>query len=55
MSGSEVGAAMSTEDLAAWLSGMWTHYCPRERARISVGAGEPCNWCGAEAGSSTAI
>jgi hypothetical protein len=27
---------------------MWDHDCPVERARLSVGAGEPCSWCGAE-------
>lgn len=25
---------------------MWTHYCIVDRAWISVGKGEPCNWCG---------
>jgi hypothetical protein len=24
---------------------MWKHYCPVEKAWISVGKGEPCNWC----------
>jgi hypothetical protein len=24
---------------------MWTHYCPVDRAWISVGKDEPCNWC----------
>jgi hypothetical protein len=24
---------------------MWRHYCPIEKAWISVGKGEPCNWC----------
>ena len=28
--------------------GMWSHVCPRERTRIDIGKGEPCNWCGAE-------
>jgi hypothetical protein len=27
---------------------MWDHDCPVERARLSVGEGEPCSWCGAE-------
>lgn len=27
---------------------MWTHYCTVDRAWISVGKNEPCNWCGAE-------
>jgi hypothetical protein len=27
---------------------MWDHHCPVERARLSVGVGEPCSWCGAE-------
>lgn len=26
---------------------MWTHYCIVDRAWISVGKNEPCNWCGA--------
>jgi len=25
---------------------MWDHYCTRERSEMSVGKGEPCNWCG---------
>ena len=25
---------------------MWTHYCIVDRAWISVGKNEPCNWCG---------
>jgi hypothetical protein len=24
---------------------MWRHYCPIEKTWISVGKGEPCNWC----------
>jgi hypothetical protein len=24
---------------------MWRHYCPEEKAWISVGKGQPCNWC----------
>jgi hypothetical protein len=24
---------------------MWRHYCPIEKTCISVGKGEPCNWC----------
>jgi hypothetical protein len=24
---------------------MWKHFCPIERAWISVGRGELCNWC----------
>lgn len=26
---------------------MWDHLCEREGA-LSIAAGEPCNWCGAE-------
>ena len=26
-------------------STMWTHYCIVDRAWISVGKNEPCNWC----------
>lgn len=26
---------------------MWTHYCACERDRITLEAGEPCNWCNA--------
>ncbi len=25
---------------------MWDHFCKRERSKMSVGKGEPCNWCG---------
>jgi len=25
---------------------MWKHYCVMEKAWVSVGNGEPCNWCG---------
>lgn len=24
---------------------MWRHWCQIERAWVSVGKGEPCNWC----------
>ena len=24
---------------------MWKHYCLVEKAWISVGNGQPCNWC----------
>jgi hypothetical protein len=24
---------------------MWKHYCIAEKTWISVGNGEPCNWC----------
>lgn len=27
---------------------MWVHFCPAENTKISVGVGEPCNWCGAQ-------
>jgi hypothetical protein len=27
---------------------MWRHYCPEEKAWISVGKGQPCNWCEAK-------
>lgn len=26
---------------------MWHHFCKAEKAWISVGQGEPCNWCDA--------
>lgn len=25
---------------------MWKHWCPVDRAWLSVGLEEPCNWCG---------
>ncbi len=25
---------------------MWTHFCSVDQAKISVGDGEQCNWCG---------
>lgn len=34
---------------------MWTHYCIVDRAWISVGKGEPCNWCGECAGKPEAM
>ena len=24
---------------------MWEHYCDEEKSMMSVGKGEPCNWC----------
>ena len=27
---------------------MWEHYCQKEKTIMSVGDGEPCNWCGKE-------
>lgn len=27
---------------------MWKHWCQIERAWVSVGKGEPCNWCDAK-------
>lgn len=32
-------------DITSWK--MWTHRCPEEGCAMEVGAGEPCNWCGA--------
>ena len=28
---------------------MWEHYCDEEKSMMSVGKGEPCNWCEKEA------
>jgi len=32
---------------------MWKHYCPAEKTYLSVGSGEPCNWCGKESNLKT--
>jgi hypothetical protein len=46
MDQSDVLATQDAAELTAWLHSMWTHHCPTERALLSVGQGEACNWCG---------
>jgi hypothetical protein len=51
MSARDIEVTSSAGELTAWLNDMWTHDCSTERTRLSVGAGEACNWCGATEGT----